>query len=320
MSKSDEDHSHNPVMHVPQFCKKRHECYRCARLENNRLRDRWREKFVLTSLGKPSELEFMQVTLTLPPNVQKIITDENLFQTNLAELVKLVNKVIEQQFGKDLKVGLVSSPHYWHSKRPLDGWFPHVHATIARTAWNKRLNRFVKLPQWFDVVRFNEDWKIAVRRKYKVNVGKIVVHSHYSTGLRALNHWLAYQFRYPVQDVAKWIERGESPNEDQTKFLPKLLSWKKKARHIFSKGFMSDNVVNRFIAKVNDVKGEFRKLKPMKEWTKELKKKARMCPYHPDVEMIKLSGLVSISELEPDDVIIAHVKKHMLLAEARRFR
>jgi len=91
----------------PVFCRKRHECYRCARLENIRLRDVSRQKFAEVARCAGSQVEFGWMTYTMGHSVWKHITEDNI-----GEYVHLAIEVTKELFGEDLVIGGVASPHY----------------------------------------------------------------------------------------------------------------------------------------------------------------------------------------------------------------
>jgi hypothetical protein len=182
---------------------------------------------------------------------------------NPSLLAKCVYKTFEQY--KSGMFGGVLGIHFWHSGRPQDGWYPHVHVLL----FNAVLCRFPQLRSnglglgrkrdssfffkrkrpYFNRTLLKLKFKWAIREVFGFEwVGLPNIYLQYykvcAKNEARIRHKLRYIFRLPISDL-KNVDFS-SLSEEEASFVWKLLNYRCKRIRWF--GFLADGVKRRYLA------------------------------------------------------------------------
>lgn len=152
------------------------------------------------------DLKMNQIVLTLPKNLHDL--DRKLF-------VKMIKAFLKKQ--RIEAYGYCIQDR--HSSNPLSEKYLHVHILTLNIQENSR--SIIKSDYYFDVKKMRSDWKEIISNHTNTTIeGEVNLHSEYHSVLHEpeiIKHWLAYLYRYPIQDLFQVQIRDKSINYLETK-------------------------------------------------------------------------------------------------------
>jgi len=293
------DNSHYPIVAKPCLCKDKHGCPRCGRIIRYELGDRVTDLCRHANRGKVGKLCVFGIRFTVPPKLWSKIDE-----TTMVIFRRLAIETVKEFFGKDIEIGGVAADHYWHSRDPFLGFFPHIHIRISDICLMKKDGSLHRLRGFLTKERLaelNESWRLNVEKAFNTPIVKVVVNHNFAEGHHKVRKQLAYDFREPIEDVYKFLQAGGNYDKRGLEFFRRLIvDRKKNARHIVYFGWMNEKRVAGFMKQI-DVQYE-----TLKEWRRKRRALSEVCPVHPDEKLVELGGRYLFSELEEECMFVGY--------------
>jgi len=104
-------------------------------------------------------LHLARVVFTLPESVQAKVTF-----SGFSEIDRLVYDTYQEYFG-DLPAGEVTN-QFWHTEKPLKGWYPHVHCSFINLVYDKESQEFKEVRPYIDEEEFKIIWGRKLAKKF----------------------------------------------------------------------------------------------------------------------------------------------------------
>lgn len=241
--------------------------------------------------------------LTMPKELWKKVPDDGL-KSLRALAAEWVNSMFSE--GGRYVLYFRADSQFWHSDKPLEGWYPHVHLTVSSIAWDTREKKHVRLNLFqMDMRKVNDSrmskqWRTLLERSYgSIRSKHVNVWWHYGEGRARVEHWLSYSNRNPVIDVynklGNYIYMG---SDDQIAWLTRLLLRPKGEKRGQWFGCASDGVKSRYLKKLEIVLpkiGERRKARSRKLcpkcgeeiiWDRHLMSLVEAASLYPGIEVL----------------------------------
>ena len=188
-------------------CGKRGTCARCSMSYAHKragIMYQWLKENLAKRLMS-FDLKMNQIVLTLPKQLHDM--DKKIF-------VKMVKTFLKKQ-GIEAYGYCIQDRH---SSNPLSEKYLHAHILTLNI---KEIDcSIVKSEYYFDVGRLRSHWKQIILEHTNIEIeGDVNLHNEYHSVLYSpeiIKHWLAYLYRYPIQDLFQVQVRDKSINYVQT--------------------------------------------------------------------------------------------------------
>jgi hypothetical protein len=234
----------------PMSCQHRNYCIVDANRSTSELVDDNVEaiKALFDKLGRKIQIGICEGTL--PKNLWNQI---GLAVNGEKRMRAAVARVLKRVLG-DVAPNL--SVHVFHSRNPLEGYYPHVHGLVLPFRRNE-LGGFERFDVYLSqevLARFSPVWKeeMIAEFGFKDDGRKWVFHWGFANGEAGLVHRLEYQYRKPIKDLYKFVTSGLLPVEDWPSvnrvWLRKLMVRPKYEKRSQWFGWMSDGVRSKSLA------------------------------------------------------------------------
>jgi hypothetical protein len=198
-----------------------------------------------------SKIEFAEATFTLPPSAQRLVGNEML-GTLRRTAFEAINEVLSEE-GRFI-LGSVGSTHHWHSKAPLEGWFPHVDLTTLELAYEKDKDRFVPIDLYLKVERldrFNKLWRSKFIETFgEVRTARFVTYWQYGSGFATAEHRFGYQFRRPASETFQAVSKLGNLNSVNIDWVKRMLIRPKNEKRHQWYGYLSDGIRSKYLQKL----------------------------------------------------------------------
>lgn len=187
------------------------------------------------------------VIFTIPVGVCYRLDDRDLL-----DFGKMAWATCQEVLGGDVMLAGVRSVQFWHSFKPLEGWFPHVHITLSRFGFKD--GEVVELPKFVSVDVLNRlrvVWKAKFEKRFGVvNRKDFVVKYLYGSktrGYKNLYKRLYYQYRKGGFDLHKAVVAGIEVNKNHRSWIEKLLIRSRFEKNTVWCGWLADGVKSRYL-------------------------------------------------------------------------
>ena len=254
-------------------CEKGHEVYKPRLCRQRRFCPRDAEAYVKSRVAHAYEvfkrleivygwrIYLIHIVFTLPKDLWIRVVE------NPDPFFEAVYEALKYEGGMS---GGVASLHLIHSSRPLDGWYPHIHAIVPNVVlirhreinWiggaRVKASYFKRTRPFFNESRLKERYRSSIKRVFGVEVEDVDVYVGY-VRLRdkvKAKHRLRYAFRMPIQDLAPHLNGSLSNGVKE--FVLKVLNYPYERIRWF--GWLAKGVVGRYLpgyVKLNEFLKEF---------------------------------------------------------------
>jgi hypothetical protein len=243
----------------PWLCRRRRWCPRCADAYVRLKVEHAIETFEMIEGWRDIELYLIHLEFTFPQEFwQGIVDDPDPAFECVYEALRYPNGLS----------GGIAALHLWHSRNPLDGWYPHIAVVVPNVVVVKNggLKWFRRVRPWFNEKLLKERFAKAIEKRFGVKVEPNVYVSYVKFSDKArVKHLLRYTFRLPIHDLVPYLKGGLS--DEVKKFVVELVNYPRKRIRWF--GWLADGVKSRYMPFVK-----------WSDWLKKKKEEWMFCPIH----------------------------------------
>jgi len=151
------------------------------------------------------------------------------------------------------------------------------------------------------LAELKEIYRLKLEKAFNTEIRMVVVHHAFAEGFHTVRRQVAYDFREPMEHVAKYLDSGGSYTPRGVEFGRRIiLDRRKNAKHVVYFGWMHEKRVKSFMRHL-DVEYE-----NLKDWRKKRRELNRHCPLHPLTELVELEGRYTLSQLEDEVFFIGY--------------
>lgn len=195
--------------------------------------------------------------LTLPRSSWNSVGNEDAKKMN-----QLGSNWVNESFSENgrYRLGFEVSFHYWHSKDPFSGWYPHLHVNISDIAFERdkrewhRLNLYQNDLEKYSDSTLSKTWRSEFESEYgTVRAKRVVAHWTYRSGVTGVRHRLSYAMRNPVVDCYKSISRLDYRPERDRDWVRRMLLRPKTEKRTQWFGYLSDGQKSKYLRTLNYV-------------------------------------------------------------------